>query len=162
MVKPRPCAVCNETFTPHPRAGTRQGVCGRAECQRERHRRNCLDWHKRNAGYDHDRRLRARLAPETRSAGETQPSPSNATKSPKDTVQRTPRVWTDPLAHIQWESLRDVVAPEVLVVLEELATQLVQWARDAVTEEVATLRESLRQTRHSAVRDAFAGSAKPP
>lgn len=37
----RPCAICRRWFEPDPRVGRRHRVCGRADCQRERHRRNC-------------------------------------------------------------------------------------------------------------------------
>ncbi|MDF1524234.1 MAG: hypothetical protein P1P87_15640, partial [Trueperaceae bacterium] len=47
----RPCLVCSQVFTPHPRAGDRQKTCSSEACQRERHRRNCVDWHKRHEGY---------------------------------------------------------------------------------------------------------------
>ena len=46
---------------PNRRAGKRQRTCSRPECQRERHRRNCEGWHRRNPGYDVEGRLRGRL-----------------------------------------------------------------------------------------------------
>ena len=37
----RPCRICRRWFEPDPRVGQRHRVCGRDECQHERHRRNC-------------------------------------------------------------------------------------------------------------------------
>lgn len=44
----RPCTVCRRWFLPNPRQKERQKTCGRAECQRERHRRQCQKWNKQN------------------------------------------------------------------------------------------------------------------
>jgi hypothetical protein len=43
----RPCRICRRWFAKDPRV-PRQTVCGREECQRERHRRDCQDWRCRN------------------------------------------------------------------------------------------------------------------
>ena len=135
MPKPRPCEVCDEVFEPHPRAGDRQRVCSKEECQRERHRRNCENWRQRNADYDRDRRLRARMARETESDRDRDSGGGRSRP-------RVRSLWSDPLASIPWDALRDVVASEVLILVEEVVTQVVQWARDAVHEEVTAARHS--------------------
>ena len=61
MVKPRPCRVCRRWFRPSPRVGDRQHVCGSPACQRELHRRNCADWHRRNPGLEKETRFEERL-----------------------------------------------------------------------------------------------------
>ena len=45
MVGKRPCGVCGRWFRPSKRQGERQRVCSTPDCQRERHRRSCAEWH---------------------------------------------------------------------------------------------------------------------
>ena len=59
--KSRPCVVCRRWFTPDPRVGDRQKTCGRAECQREHHRRNERESRRTHAVAEHEATLRARL-----------------------------------------------------------------------------------------------------
>ena len=61
MTRRRRCLLCKELFTADPRVGARQKVCGREECQRERHRQNCADWWERERGPEEEYRLRKRL-----------------------------------------------------------------------------------------------------
>ena len=88
------------------RVGTRQTVCSSERCQKERHRRNCAEWHRSNPDYDREARLRARV---TRPAEEPVP---------------------DPLVRIDWSEARDLVGLEVAVIVEETAKVLVAAARD--------------------------------
>jgi len=145
MARPRPCVVCSEIFTPHPRAGVRQRTCSQPSCQRERHRRNCADWHGKNPGYDVERRLRQKLAhrPRPKAGG------------PEPTLSR------NPIAALPWGVVRDAVGPVVQVLLEEIVGVLVGWARDAVAEEVEALRDQLRRAGALGARDAFAGPGPP-
>ena len=145
MARPRPCVVCSEIFTPHPRAGDRQRTCSRPSCQRERHRRSCADWHRKNPGYDVERRLREKLRARPR------PKPERP----------APALSRNPLATLPWEGVRDAVGPAVQVLLEVIADVLVGWARDAVTEEVESLRAQLRRSGVLGARDAFAGPGPP-
>lgn len=109
MARKRPCRICRRWFEPHPRAGERQRVCGEASCQKERHRRSCVDWHRKNPGYDEEHRLRAKLRPATSQA-----------------------VASDPLARLAWSAARDAVGLKTSVVIQESARVLAEWARDAV------------------------------
>ena len=63
MARRRPCRICRHWFTSHPRAGPRQRVCSRTECQRERHRRACARWRQRHPDAGREERLRRRLRP---------------------------------------------------------------------------------------------------
>jgi hypothetical protein len=47
----RPCKICRRWFMPHARQKQRQKTCGRAECQKELHRRQCQRWNQRNKDY---------------------------------------------------------------------------------------------------------------
>lgn len=135
-MRKRPCRVCRKWFLPNPRAGNRQRTCSQPACQRERHRRACSDWHRRNLDYDRENRLRARLA------------------------QPGPPAQGAPLA--SWDAARDAVGLEVLVVLEELLQVLTRLARDAVARQVVvSAGESVRVPPH-APRDTIARPARPP
>jgi hypothetical protein len=111
MRRKRPCRVCRKWFLPHPRAGSRQKVCGSAECQRERHRRACDAWRDRNPDYDRERRLRDRVRVE---------------------AEPSERPALDPLTEIAWTEVRDAVGLEASVIVEETAKVVTAWTRDAV------------------------------
>lgn len=145
MARPRPCLVCSQVFTPHPRAGGRQKTCGSPECQRERHRRNCADWHRRNEGYDRARRATARLA--------------EARKKARQARERSPA--PNPVSEIPWDVVRDSVGLEAQRVLREIGQFLVEWVRDAVNQEVSALREQLAEIGPGGARDAFAVRGSP-
>lgn len=55
MAKPsqgkRPCCICRKWFQPDARQKGRQKTCGRPECRREHHRRQCGQWNKRHRTY---------------------------------------------------------------------------------------------------------------
>jgi hypothetical protein len=108
MTRKRPCRICRRWFQPHPRAGNRQRVCDRAECQRERHRRACAQWRRNNAAEEKEQRLRDKLR---------QPVPTGA------------RAVT---AGLRLETVRDAVGPQMAVIIEETGEVLGDWVRDAV------------------------------
>ena len=113
MAQKRPCRICKRWFQPHPRAKDRQRVCSSPSCQRERHRRACRGWHRGNAGYDREDRLRRRLRVEEVGGG----AKANA---------------MDPLGRVDWRAARDAVGLEVAVAIEETAKVLWAGTRDAV------------------------------
>lgn len=45
------CAICKQSFEPHPCVAKRQYVCASISCQRERKRRSQQKWVKQNPGY---------------------------------------------------------------------------------------------------------------
>lgn len=45
------CEICDESFTPDPRVGDRQGVCSKLSCQQERKQRSQATWLNRNPDY---------------------------------------------------------------------------------------------------------------
>ncbi len=57
----RPCKICRRWFMPHARQKQRQKTCGRAECQKELHRRQCQRWNQRNRDYFKSNYLAAKL-----------------------------------------------------------------------------------------------------
>lgn len=141
MARRRPCRVCGKWFEPHPRAGKRQRACGRADCQRERHRRACATWHERHPEYDRERRLRERIRVERPTA-----EPLSG----------------DPLAEIAWETARDAVGLEVAVIVEETGKVLALWARDAVHAQATEITRKLAKVLPGPARDAIAAGRGPP
>lgn len=137
----RPCGVCRAWFEVNARAGKRQRVCGRAECQRERHRRACARWHTRNRGYDRERRLRERLL---RDSG------------PGEPLNR------DPTAQVIWSVARDAVGVEVAVIVEETAKVLWGWMRDAVRAQRHDIAWQSVKVLAGPARDAIVAGAGPP
>ena len=108
MARPRCCRSCRKWFRPHPKDVDRQEYCSDPACQRERHRRACADWRRRNPHYDRQDRVRERLVKD----------------APPDRI--------DPLRGIDWEAARDEVGVEVASLVEEAGKLIFQWARDDI------------------------------
>ena len=47
----RPCAICRRWFIADVRQIGRQKSCGKPDCQRELHRRQCVKWNRKNQNY---------------------------------------------------------------------------------------------------------------
>ncbi len=143
MRKKRPCSICRKWFLPNPHEGARQATCGRPECQSERHRRSCRDWHRRNPDYDRERRLLERVRKET--------SARNLALS---------RV--DPLSRLDESVARDAVGMEVSVIILETGKVIVDWLRDAVEAETEQRCGFARRLMPPGLRDAIGGDARAP
>jgi hypothetical protein len=137
MRRKRPCRICRRWFVVHPRAGDRQRVCGRAQCQRERHRRACKAWHDREADEERRHRLRQRLRQE-----------------PTDSGPASSRV--------RWRVVRDAVGLQVSVILEEFLRLLEDAVRDAVDRQAAGIKGESGREMGSGGRDGMAGSGASP
>lgn len=131
MAKARPCRICHVWFPPAARAGDRQHVCGKPECQQEWHRRNCALWHGKHPGYDQEMRLRKRLT--------------------KDTSVEERKA--DPLRAIDWDKAKAVAGLEVAVLIEETAKVVVQGARDPVRLQIHESKGVIDKVPHRAARD---------
>lgn len=112
MVKPRPCQVCRKWFLPDAKVGGRQHICGSAACQRERHRRNCAGWHRRNPGLEKETRFEERLV-------EADPA----------TQERL----SDPLEAIDWPFAKGVIDLKIVILIRETGKVILQRARDLST-----------------------------
>lgn len=143
MTRKRPCRICRRWFQPDPRAGDRQRVCSEASCQRERHRRSCARWRDDNAVELEADRLRDRLRRSVPEAGRTDPGRA-------------------PMAELRLEVVRDVVGPEVAVILEESAEVLGRWVRDAVAAQPLEITGEFVRHPRPLPQDAIASSRGPP
>ncbi len=137
MGRKRPCRICRHWFRPHPRAGDRQQVCSRADCQRERHRHACQRWRRREAPAERAHRLRQRLRVE---AGGGQAA--------------GPR--------LAWDAVRDAVGLEIAVIVEEIARLLEDVVRDAVRRQVGVPARESRQVLPAGHRDDMVLAVRGP
>jgi len=139
MERKRPCRICRRWFRPHSRAGDRQHVCSRADCQRERHRRACQRWRQREAPAERAHRLRQRL---------------HEAADGQDAAGPGPR--------LPWDVVRDAVGPEVTVILEEISRLLADVVRDAVQRQVGAPAGESRQVPPAGRRDDMVWAARAP
>lgn len=144
MRRTRPCGICRKWFRVHPRAGSRQRVCSSEACQRERHRRACLAWHRRNPGYDREGRLQRKLRCHP---------PPKAVASPL-----TP----SPMRQLDWKVARDVVGLEVAVVVEVSTRVLCDWVRDTVIAQLPIHQGITTQYPSRLARDDMANRPRSP
>lgn len=117
VAKKRPCRICLKWFVPSVREGTRQEVCNHPECQKERHRRNCQEWRRKNPGWDHAGRLRGRIRVE-------------------DSEEAREKIRKNPLAGFRWDQVRDAVGRNVAVVVEETCDEVAAFARGMAAERI--------------------------
>lgn len=124
VLKKRPCRVCRSWFLPDRRAGDRQKVCSRGDCQRERHRRNCRDYHAHQSQEMKEGRVLARV----RKDGSTEKN-GVATGGSQ--------------GGIDWGGVRDLVGLQYAIILEETEKVLRSEMRDLVRLEVAVIKREL-------------------
>lgn len=147
MVRKRPCRICRRWFQPEPRAGDRQHVCSRDECQRERHRRACSDWRGRTAEKRRERQLREKLrgADEKKDGGEAPGRGAHAARR-----------------ELRLAEVRDVVSLELYVILDEFLRHLDRRLRDAVSAQAPVISREFGRHPRAEGRDEMAGSRGPP
>lgn len=125
----RPCSICRRWFMPHPRAGKRQKVCGRDECQRERHRRACKAWHERERDAVREERLEKKLK-EAGGGGEVGAVVSS--EAARDAVPLEVRVFIGVIAGLLRLSMRDAVEREVAKITLESGRHPLRTRRDGI------------------------------
>ena len=139
MGRTRPCRICRQWFRPHPRAGDRQHVCSRADCQRERHRRACQRWRQGEAPAERAHRLRQRIRVDAEG---------------RQAAGSGPR--------LSWDAVRDAVGLEVAVILEEISRLLEDVVRDAVQRQASAPARESRQVQVAGRRDDMVSAARAP
>ena len=113
MCRRRWCPICGEYFRPHTRAGDRQKVCSKQECQRERHRRACRSWHQRNGHLEQEGRIREKIR------GGAEKSDAAKINDNDEKLNAAERV-REPMDEFAREVIRDAVGVKTYVVLDEL------------------------------------------
>ena len=125
----RPCSICRRWFLPHPRAGKRQKVCSRSECQRERHRRACRAWHEREREAVREERLEKKLK---KAGGGGEVDALMSSEVARDAVPLEVRVFIGVVAGVLHLRMRDVVAREVGKITPESGGHARRRRRDGI------------------------------
>ncbi len=143
MLRKRPCRICGKWFYPNVRAGDRQKVCSGAPCQRERHRRNCSEYHLRQLPQVQEERVRRRI----RKDG----NPEKKTD-----------VDSSVLGQLDWKVVRDSVGVQSAVIIEESGRLVENDLRDLVRAEVAKIKGEIRGLLPFRARDDMVKARPPP
>lgn len=109
----RPCRICRRWFLPDPRQIDRQKTCGRAECKREHHRRQCRQWNRKNPDYFKANYLSAKLA-------KTRDGPVAAKRCAAGMPPSRIKLG------LQTDVVVEVIGPQQLVTLEYIVAQILQ------------------------------------
>ena len=143
ILKKRPCRVCRRWFLPDRRAGDRQKVCSRPECQRQRNSRASAAWRRCNPEHVRGARLRSRVNPDG------------------DTGKKT--LLSDaPMTQVQWTAVQNAVGLDVAIITEEIAEVLCLWVKNAVRAETLATRGFARRLLGAAPRMQIPENIHPP
>ena len=112
----RRCRECKEWFEPNPRTLLRQHTCGNEQCQKERHRKACAAWRRRNASEEREERVRQR-----------------ARRVIKEETESSAGERRD---EIDWNMVRDEIGVEVSVVIQEIVQYVSRRLRDEMSVQV--------------------------
>ena len=146
MVRKRPCRICRTWFQPDPRVGDRQKVCSNADCQRERHRRACADWRRRNPDYDREDRLRRKLRTDADTSAESS-SGGGARAADRG---------------LRLDVVRDELGLQLYVLIDELAELLRLETRDGVLQQPPVIPGEFDRLYRCSAQDEIASGAGPP
>lgn len=117
-------------------------MCSDPKCQRERHRRNCAEWHLRNPEYDREDRLRRRLVRAEEEGGG--------------------RARGDPFRRVDESAARDSVGLEVFVFIDIIGRHLAEWVRDLVGAQPIVAKEEISRHPPGEARDEIGHSGPIP
>ncbi len=99
----RKCKVCGQYYRPDLRTVKLQTVCSKQECKKERHRRSCKKWRRKNPFYDREEKIRTKLI--------------------KDAVdQKNDKL--SALFRINWDAVRAELGLGTAVILEEIVNSI--------------------------------------
>ncbi|TPV96475.1 MAG: hypothetical protein B7733_04565 [Myxococcales bacterium FL481] len=146
MVRKRPCRICKRWFQPNPRVGDRQKVCSNATCQRERHRRACAEWRRRNPDYDREERLRRKLRHD---------DDAGSSSAPDRGAHAAKR-------GLRLAAVRDEMGLQAYVLIDEIAGLLRLETRDGVVLQPPVIAREFGTLSRRSVQDEFVSGAGPP
>ncbi len=120
----RPCKICHRWFLPNVRLKDRQKTCADPKCKKEWHRRQCVDWNKRNTEYFKADYLAKKL--------------KKITCTPPD--RRTVKIVL-PRSRIKLglplDVIKDVIKPKPIVIIDYLVEQVVRRYQMAIQAQLA-------------------------
>jgi hypothetical protein len=117
----RPCGVCRTWFLPNVRQKGRQVTCS-PECSRERHRRQCERWNRKNKSYFKDIYMSQKLE------GFTEPPPARPPpKQPGPIVEKkaVASLSTRRHLHLPWDAIENEFGRRQMIIIEYCIGQLV-------------------------------------
>jgi hypothetical protein len=132
----RPCRICRKWFIPNPRLGERQMTCGAAECQKQRHKRKCAEWNRRNRACSQENYLRKRL--QIAVAAQSSLSAPQSPSSPPPFA---------PVAPLDYPRtvVQEVIGPQPLIIIEYIVRLLARGVQEAMRAQPSEIqRESSR------------------
>lgn len=113
----RPCSVCRTWFLPNVRQKGRQTTCS-PECRKERHRRNCEAWNKKNKPYFREIYLNQKLEPTNRAP----PDKAVFVKSQENQTPPASRI----NLHIPYDIVKNDIGLRQFIIVEYLIEQIVR------------------------------------
>ncbi len=123
--KKRPCCICRKWFQPDVRQQDRQQTCGRPDCTKELHRRNCEKWNKRNKDYFANNYLAKKIEqiaePESEKGRHVQSGPSSK--------KGKPLIPANPSLILPREIIINEYGVKGLIIIHYLAIQIIAQIR---------------------------------
>jgi hypothetical protein len=121
----RPCSICRKWFLPDVRQKGRQVTCS-PECRKERHRRKCAEWNRKNRANSKSDYLSKKL--EQTAEPPSMPSMPSMTNSPglnKNASVSRSRI----NLHLPREILRNELGEKNLIIIDYLIEQILARVR---------------------------------
>jgi len=136
----RPCGICREWFTPHPRLCDRQKTCGQEECKRKWHAKKCDEWNKKNRSYFQAIYLSSKLeSSKTPSQSDNRPPPSS--NPDKNCRIRPPSSRSTP--QLPGDVIQDVIGVQPLIIIEYVAQLLVRSFKEVIRAQPVDMQRKL-------------------
>ena len=116
----RPCSICRRWFLPDVRQKGRQNTCS-PECRKERHRRQCERWNRKNKSYFKDIYLSQKL--------ERFSKPPPRQSGPDVGKKAIPASSARLHVHLPWDVIGNELEKRQLIIIEYCLGQLINHFR---------------------------------
>jgi len=116
LIRKAPCRICGKWFTPNPRLGKRQKTCGKPDCKRKWHTKNCAEWNKKNTEYFKSIYLDKKITAAKKSKDENNPP-----------VEKPLTSLGLPQRYVQ-----EVIGVQLLVIIEYLGRLLLKRVQEVI------------------------------
>jgi hypothetical protein len=135
--KKRPCCICRKWFNPDVRQRKRQVTCGDPACRRERHRRQCREWNRKNKDYFKGNYLNSKNEKIVQAA-----CGSDGRRKARDAPSKsTPDSRLDPL--VPRDVVLDWFGPQFSILIDYLSEQIVRRVK-AETAKIVSATQTVR------------------
>lgn len=123
-IRKHPCRICRRWFLPDPRLKERQMTCGKAECQRQWHKKKCAAWNKNNRDYFKTNYLQKKIDTVTQPRGDPEAA------RPAKHLVRVPASRMN--TGMPLEYVKEVLGVQLVIIQEYLAQLLYQRWRPTI------------------------------